>query len=142
MTEDEAYGNRAWLEAADLDEQGNNVTITNVEENRALFTGDARHKVAFKEFDKTLTLFRRSQFRRIAQILGESNSDRWGDRRIKLVPITIRRNGEEPKEVIDIVPADELAQAPEKPKPTLARRTPAPAPVGRKIDDDGDEIPF
>jgi hypothetical protein len=144
MTEDDAYGQREWLEAADLDEQGNNVTITSVEENRTQFTGDARHKVRFKEFDKSLTLFRRSQFRRIAQILGEPNSDRWGDRRIKLIPITIRRNGEEPKEVIDIVPADELAQAPEKPKPTLSRRArnSEPTTARREVDDDGERIPF
>jgi hypothetical protein len=140
MTEDEAFGERPWLEAGDLNKDGNNVTIISVEKRVSRKTGDPVLDVGFKELSKTLTLFGRWGFRKINEILGKNNSDYWPNCRVKLVPVTVTINDGEPRESISIEPADPL----EKPKPTLKRQTrnSKPATVGRQVDDDGEKIPF
>jgi hypothetical protein len=138
MTEEEIFGKRPWLEPDDLPEEGQNVTIVDVEKRPCGKNRDPKTEVRFNELERTLTLYWQ-HYKKIKELSGEANTDDWVGLRIKLVRVTPTVNGVEEKPYVAIEPADDPPK-----KPTLKRKsTPASfQPAGIKVDDDGEEIPF
>jgi hypothetical protein len=123
MTKNEIYPSR-WIKAADLDREGENVTIRNVTVEEVGENREKKPVIEFDELDRNL-IVNVTNWNTIAEITGQADSDNWPGRKIKLVRVRVPFGGKT-VEAIRVESADQV-----KPKP--ARRT---LPKLKPIDDE------
>ena len=119
MTESEAFGESWRFKASDLEKNGRNITIEAVSMKAVGKNYDPKPALHFQS-EKKVLLLNRTQFRRIMELTGESNTDNWSGYRIKLCPGTIHikeDNGTKTVDTIIIEPADPLPELVRESKP-------------------------
>jgi hypothetical protein len=135
MKSNEVFPSR-WLKAADLNPDGENVTIRKVTMEEVGEERERKPVMAFNEIDRELVL-NITNWTAIADLSGKDESDDWPGCRIKLIKAKVQYGAK----TVDAIRV-ESADPPKKPVKKLTKRTPESAPVGRELDDDGEEIPF
>jgi hypothetical protein len=125
-----------WLKAADLSPDLETVTMRKVAMKEVGEERERKPVMTFDEIDKELVL-NITNWNSIAELTGEDDSDAWPGFKIKLVRTKVQYGAK----TVDAIRV-ESADPPKRPVKKLTKRTPAPAPAGRELDDDGEEIPF
>jgi len=140
MTESEAFGERWWFKASDLEKNGKNVTIEDVSIKTCGKNYDDKPAVHFESENKVLPL-NKTQFNQIVKLTGEEDTDNWTGYRIKLCPGTIQIKKENRNvDTIVIEPADRLEGLVRKREP--AESSLAEVLASSNGDGDDESLPF